>query len=112
DTYPFRNTEKIDLQEAYLSGQIPIGSGLTAKGGKFVSLLGYEVIESPNNLNFSRSFLYSFSVPFTHVGGLLSYSFPWLTITAGPGGGWGRAHGNNSAASGLGRFAVTRGQGP
>src|SRR5262249_31852151 len=96
DTYPFRNTEKFDLQEAYLSVQAPIGSGLTVKGGKFVTLLGYEVIESPNNLNFSRSFLYSFSVPFTHVGGLFSYSFPWLTITAGPIVGWDVAKDNNT----------------
>jgi Putative beta-barrel porin-2, OmpL-like. bbp2 len=107
DTYPFRNTEKFDLQEAYLSGQIPIGSGLIVKGGKFVTLLGYEVIESPNNLNFSRSFLYSFSIPFTHVGGLISYSFPWLTITAGPVVGWDVAKDNNSAPSALGQFAFT-----
>ena len=59
-------------QEAYGSSKIPIGSGLTIKGGKFVTLLGYEVIESPNNLNFSRSFMFSFAIPLTHVGGLVS----------------------------------------
>jgi hypothetical protein len=107
DQYPFRNTEKFDLQEAYLSAQIPIGSGLTIKGGKFVTLLGYEVIESPNNLNFSRSFLYSFSIPLTHVGGLFSYSLPWLTITAGPVVGWDVAKDNNTAPSATGQFAST-----
>ena len=108
DAYPFRNTAKIDLQEAYASYMIPIGSGLTVKAGKFVTLLGYEVIESPNNLNFSRSFLYSFSIPLTHVGGLLSYSpLPWLSITAGPVVGWDVADDNNSRMSVMGQFAVT-----
>jgi hypothetical protein len=53
DTFPFRNTHKYDLQEAYVSFLLPLGDGLIVKGGKFVTLLGYEVIESPNNLNFS-----------------------------------------------------------
>ena len=108
DAFPFRNTAKVDLQEAYASYLIPIGSGLTVKAGKFVTLLGYEVIESPNNLNFSRSFLYSFSIPLTHVGGLLSYSpLPWLSITAGPVVGWDVADDNNSRMSVMGQFAVT-----
>jgi hypothetical protein len=108
DAYPFRNTAKVDLQEAYASYLIPIGSGLTVKAGKFVTLLGYEVIESPNNLNFSRSFLYSFSIPLTHVGALLSYSpLPWLSITAGPVVGWDVADDNNSRMSVMGQFAVT-----
>jgi len=108
DAFPFRNTAKVDLQEAYASYLIPIGSGLTVKAGKFVTLLGYEVIESPNNLNFSRSFLFSFSIPLTHVGRLLSYSpLPWLSITAGPVVGWDVADDNNSRMSVMGQFAVT-----
>lgn len=107
DAYPFRNTSKFDMQEAYLSLMAPIGSGLTLKGGKFVTLLGYEVIESPLNLNFSRSFLYTFSIPFTHVGGLISYAFPGVTVTAGPVVGWDVAKDNNSAPSATGQFAVT-----
>lgn len=107
DGYPFRNTPKFDLQEAYLSVAPPIVPNLTVKGGKFVTLLGYEVIESPNNLNFSRSFLYSFSIPLTHVGGLISYSFPWLTITAGPVVGWDEAKDVNNAPSATGQFSST-----
>jgi Putative beta-barrel porin-2, OmpL-like. bbp2 len=67
------DTEKSDLQEGYLSYRIPVGAGLTLKGGRLVTLLGYEVIESPNNLNFSRSFLFSFAIPLTHVGLLAFY---------------------------------------
>ena len=51
DAFPFRNTPWFDIQEAYISGRIPIGNGPVLKLGKFVTLLGYEVIESPLNLN-------------------------------------------------------------
>ena len=108
DSYPFRNTANFDLQEAYGSYQIPIGEGLTIKAGKFVTLLGYETIESPNNLNFSRSFMFGFSIPFTHVGALLSYSpFPWLSLTAGPVVGWDVARDNNSRMSVMGQVGVS-----
>jgi hypothetical protein len=108
DTFPFRNTAKVDLQEAYASYKFPLGSGLTLKAGKFVTLLGYEVIESPNNLNFSRSNLFAFSTPFTHVGALVSYSpAAWLSLTAGPVVGWDVAEDNNDAMSVMGQVAFT-----
>jgi opacity protein-like surface antigen len=108
DQFAFRNTEKFDLEEAYGSYRIPVGSGLTLKAGKFVTLLGYEVIESPNNLNFSRGFLFSFAIPLTHVGALASYPVTdWLTLTAGPVVGWDVAKDNNSRMSGTGQVAVT-----
>src|SRR4029434_4956343 len=100
DQFAFRNTEKFDLLEAYGSGLIPLGSGLTLKAGKFVTLLGYEVIESPNDLNFSRSFLFTFATPLTHVGALLTYQpLAWLSLTAGTVVGWDVARDNNSAMS-------------
>src|SRR5438093_6831740 len=108
DAFPFRNTPAFDLEEAYGSYKIPLGSGLTVKAGKFVALLGYEVIESPNNLNFSRSFLFTFGIPLTHVGALLSYSpLPWLSLTAGPVVGWDVARDNNSRMSVMGQVAVS-----
>jgi Putative beta-barrel porin-2, OmpL-like. bbp2 len=103
-----RQTKWIDLQEAYLSYKVPLGSGLTLKAGKFVTLLGYEVIESPNNLNFSRSLLFSFAIPFTHTGGLLSYSFTdWFSVTAGVVEGWDVSDDNNASPAYTGQFAVT-----
>jgi hypothetical protein len=108
DAFPFRNTAKFDLQEAYGSYKFDVGSGLTLKAGKFVTLLGYEVIEAPNNLNFSRSFLFSFAIPLTHVGALASYSpVEWLSIAAGPVVGWDVADDNNDAMSVMGQIAFT-----
>jgi hypothetical protein len=107
DAFPFRNTEKVDLQEAYLSYRFPLGGGLTLKGGKFVTLLGYEVIESPNNLNFSRGNLFIYSAPLTHVGALLTYTVTdWLSLTAGPVVGWDVAKDNNNSMSVMGQVAV------
>ena len=108
DMFAFRNTSKFDLEEAYVAYQVPLGTGLTLKAGKFVTLLGYEVIESPNNLNFSRSFLFGLAIPLTHVGALASYSFTdWLSVTAGPVVGWDIADDNNGTPSYTGQIAVT-----
>lgn len=106
DAFPFRNTRKYDLQEMYVSGTIPIGSGLTLKGGKWVTLLGYEVIESPNNPNFSRSFLFTFAIPLTHTGAIASYTFTdWFSMQFGVINGWDNTTDNNGARSWTGQFA-------
>ena len=108
DIYPYRDTVPIDLLEAYASYKLPLGSGLTLKAGKFASLLGFEVIEGPLNLNFSRSMLFTFAVPLTHVGALLSYSFgDTFTVTAGPVVGWDVAKDNNGGMSVMGQFIFT-----
>lgn len=108
DAFPFRNTEKFDLEEAYLSGTVPVGSGLTLKAGKFVTLLGYEVIESPNNLNFSRGYLFGLAIPLTHTGGLASYTFTdCFNVTAGVVLGWDDSKNVNDRVSYTGQFAFT-----
>lgn len=108
DAFPFKNTPWFDVQEAYISGRIPVGSGLAVKLGKWVTLLGYEVIESPNNLNFSRGYLFVLGIPLTHTGGLLSYSFTdWLSAQAGVVVGWDNTDDNNDAPSFTGQVAAT-----
>ena len=61
-----------------------MGGGVTLKAGKFATLLGYEVIESPSNLNVSRGYLFTLAIPLTHTGGLASYTFTdGFNMTAG-----------------------------
>lgn len=43
------------------------------KVGKMVTHVGYEVIETPLNLNYSRSILFT-QIPFYHVGAMANYS--------------------------------------
>src|SRR5262249_58988700 len=94
----FRNTEKFDLPEAYLSYLVPLGEGLTLKAGKLATPIGYEVYESPKNLNFSRSFLYTLGTPYTHTGLLVTYPFTtWFSVTAGFTNGWDNSDNNKSS---------------
>jgi Putative beta-barrel porin-2, OmpL-like. bbp2 len=104
----FRNTAKYDLAEAYASYLVPLGNGLTLKAGKWATLIGYEVYESPKNLNFSRSFLYTLGTPYFHTGLLATYPLTkWLSVTAGFTNGWDNADNNNGHLRPTGSFAFT-----
>ncbi len=61
------------LQQAYLTAVLPIGDGVTVDAGKFVTHMGYEVIESKDNWNYSRSLLFAWAVPYYHTGIRLAY---------------------------------------
>jgi hypothetical protein len=104
----YANTPKVDLPEAYASYLLPLGRGLTLKAGKWATLIGYEVYESPKNLNFSRSFLYTLGTPYTHTGLLASYQFTqWFGATVGFTNGWDGADNNNGYLRPTGSFAFT-----
>ena len=109
EQFPFRNTSKFDVLEAYVSARVPLGRGLTVSGGKFVSLLGYENPEGPLNLNESRGYLYTFAGPTTVTGGFVSYTFlGWLTVGVGMVTGSDTTVDNNSTPSVTGELAVER----
>ncbi|HEY9167464.1 MAG TPA: porin [Candidatus Kryptonia bacterium] len=61
------------VEQAYLTAVLPIGSGLTVDLGKFVTMMGNEVIESNGNWNYSRSYLFAFAIPYYHTGMRLTY---------------------------------------
>ncbi len=89
NSYPkseFAPGTEIDITQAYLqlmSGQF------TFIAGKFETLAGAEVIESPNDLNFSRSILFGYAVPFTHTGFRLTWAMNSnLSFIAGINHGW------------------------
>lgn len=96
-----------EVQESYLTWTVPddadFAKGLTFKGGKFVTLLGAEVIEPWANPNFSRSFLFGFAIPFTHTGGLMTYPVSdKLSVTGGVIVGWDNVGDNNDSPSFIG----------
>jgi len=68
---------QFDLKQAFASYIAPLGSGLRFDVGKFVTHLGYEVIEGYDgyNDNYSRSILFGYAIPFTHTGAKASYAF-------------------------------------
>jgi hypothetical protein len=68
---------QFDLQQVFASYIAPLGSGLRFDVGKYVTHLGYEVIEGYDgyNDNYSRSILFGYAIPFTHTGLKVSYAF-------------------------------------
>jgi hypothetical protein len=69
------NSSGLALEQALVKFRIPIGNGLDIYAGKFVTFLGYEVIESPANLNFSRGLLFTNAIPLTNTGVYADYKF-------------------------------------
>jgi hypothetical protein len=61
------------LQQGYFTTVIPVGEGLTVDAGKFVTHMGNEVIESKDNWNYSRSYLFAWAIPYYHTGIRLMY---------------------------------------
>jgi hypothetical protein len=69
--------DPVGLRQAFASYIAPVGSGLRIDVGKFVTLHGFEYIETfdnPND-NYSRSLLFGYAIPFTHTGAQFSYTF-------------------------------------
>ena len=68
---------QFDLQQVFASYIAPLGNGLRFDFGKYVTHLGYEVIEGYDgyNDNYSRSILFGYAIPFTHTGVKASYAF-------------------------------------
>jgi len=89
---------QVDITQAYLSYST---GKFTLIGGKFETLAGAEVIESPSDLNFSRSILFGFAVPFTHTGVRLTYAAtPQFSLIAGANRGWDTTRTLNSTQNG------------
>lgn len=84
-------------QQAYISYMAPVGSGLTVDFGKFVTQHGAEVIEAKDNWNYSRSLLFSWAIPYYHMGVRLGYA-PNAKVTLGGYvvNGWNNVKDNNS----------------
>jgi hypothetical protein len=84
-------------QQAYISYMAPVGSGLTVDFGKFVTQHGAEVIEAKDNWNYSRSLLFSWAIPYYHMGVRLAFA-PNAKVTLGGYvvNGWNNVKDNNS----------------
>ncbi|HEY6952702.1 MAG TPA: porin [Bacteroidota bacterium] len=88
------------LQQAYLTVVIPLGNGLTVDAGKFVTHMGYEVMESKDNANYSRSLLFAWAIPYYHTGMRITYTFSHiLSATFHIVNGWNSGIDNNGSKS-------------
>lgn len=82
------NADDFAVKQAYVSLRVPVGNGIDLKMGVWDTLIGYEVFESGNNPNFSRSYGYALE-PTHHTGLQASYKISdVLSIAAGVANGW------------------------
>jgi hypothetical protein len=62
-----RNDATKHVLQAYASYVAPVGSGLALEFGKFYTPVGAEVIETKDNFNYSRGWLFTYG-PYYHAG--------------------------------------------
>jgi len=85
------------VQQAYVSGK---KGDLQVDFGKFVTPLGAEVIETKDNLNYSRGLLFTYAIPLYHFGVRATYaSSEKTTLAAYVVNGWNNVQDNNTAKS-------------
>jgi len=89
-----------NIEQAYVSFLAPAGTGLQIDFGKFVTMMGNEVIETKDNWNYSRGLLFALAIPYYHTGARLTYSpSSKVTLQAHVVNGWNNAQDNNTGKS-------------
>ncbi len=104
----FSNNE-FDLTQAYLTYTAPVGTGINLEAGRFVTLLGEEVIPTYANQNFneSRGLLFTLGEPLTHTGIRGTYAFNSnVSLTLGANNGWDDQADNNDGQSVEGELSL------
>ena len=71
---PGSSPSDFSLKDAYVDLHAPLGNGLDLKLGTFTEILGYEVYETGNNPNYTRSYGYEIE-PTALTGALATYQF-------------------------------------
>jgi hypothetical protein len=96
NTFGSANSD-FSLKDAYVELKAPLGNGLDFKIGTFAQPLGYEVYETGNNPNYTRSYGYELE-PTSLTGIMIAYTFcPVLSANAGVANVW--SHGINVRAN-------------
>jgi hypothetical protein len=86
------------LVDAYVELRAPIGNGLDFKLGSFAEPLGYEVYQTGNNPNYTRSYGYEIE-PTQLIGLIAAYQFsPSLSANAGIANTWSAGINNRASA--------------
>ncbi len=91
-----------DILQANVSLLVPLGTGLTITAGKFVALLGDEVISPLGNAFFTHSYNFFYGIPATNTGIMGLYTLSKLingndwTINGGITEGWNQSLRNNN----------------
>jgi hypothetical protein len=85
------NGRFFDPTQYYLTYTVPVGSGIALQAGRFVTLLGEEIIPTytSQNYNETRGFVFNNGEPLTHTGIRGAYTFnEYVAFTGGLNNGW------------------------
>jgi hypothetical protein len=110
DTGGFGTSDFFNLREAYITYKVPVGDGVTLKAGKFVTLMGEEILKTWNNFNWniSNSILFGYAIPFTHTGLLADFPLgSMITMDLGIVNGWDDVVDSNQAKTFIGGLGIT-----
>ncbi|MEW6730097.1 MAG: porin [Acidobacteriota bacterium] len=89
-----------NIQQGYLSYLAPVGKGLQIDFGKYSTHHGFEVIETKDNWNYSRSLLFTLGIPYYHFGVRTTYPVnDKVSVMFGVNNGWNSVVDNNSRKS-------------
>jgi hypothetical protein len=106
----YGTSDFFNLREAYITYKVPVGDGVTLKAGKFVTLMGEEIIKTWNNFNYniSNSILFGYAIPFTHTGLLADFPLgSMITMDLGVVNGWDDVVDNNQGKTFIGGIGIT-----
>jgi hypothetical protein len=93
---PGQDAAEFDPQEIYAEYIAPVGNGLKIQVGKIHTLVGLEQINSWDNYNISRTFMFGLSQAFTTTGVRFTYPFnKYATVALGLVNGWDNIEDNN-----------------
>jgi len=88
-----------DFNQAYVDIALPIGTGLRIRAGKFVTLLGWEVINPTGNAFYSHSYMFGYAIPFTQTGVYAEYKVcDDVLVDAGVTRGWNQTFRDNNGS--------------
>jgi hypothetical protein len=94
-----------DLEQAYIVVNAPVGNGVKIIFGKYVTPIGYELVENELNPNWTMGYQWTLFEPFTHTGLQLNYqiSNEW-EVDFYFNNGWDVVSDNNHSFSYIGRL--------
>jgi hypothetical protein len=97
-----------DLEQAYVQANVPVGNGVKVIFGKYVTPLGYELVENELNPNWTMGYQWTLFEPFTHTGLQLDYKInnEW-EVDFYFNNGWDVVTDNNHSFSYIGRLYYT-----
>jgi len=95
----FSSRYDLAIPQVYAELYAPIGNGVTIKAGHFYTIIGNEVVTSPDNFFYSHAYTMQYGEPFTHTGFLAETALTdSINIRAGSVLGWDTFNDNTDQA--------------